>query len=107
MMPDARFTAVLQSTPHEALLRCTGELDISTLHLFREPLGKHLTPGCTNLTLDIREVFYLDSEGIGQMLQAAKVLGREGKRLRIRVNRRQQLIFGLIGSSDLIHLELE
>jgi anti-anti-sigma factor len=108
MMPGARFTAVLhQSTPHEALLRCAGELDISMLPLFCASLRQHLSPGCTDLTLDIRQVFYMDSEGIEQMLQAARVLAGEGKRLCIRVNRRQQLIFRLIGASELVHLETE
>jgi anti-sigma B factor antagonist len=107
MMPDARFTAVLQSTPREAHLRCTGELNISTLPLLREPLREHLAPGCTDLTLDIQQVFYLDSEGIGEMLQAARILAREGRQLRIRVNRRQQLIFRLIGVGHLVHLEMD
>lgn len=57
----------------EAVVRLTGEIDVSTVARARSALGAAITdhPGQT-LTVDLGEVEFLDSTGIGALISALK-----------------------------------
>jgi anti-anti-sigma factor len=105
MITTPGLTVSICSTDHGVLLRCLGEIDLSNVHLLREPLHQHLTDASGELTVDLRGVFYLDSTAIKELWRAALVLMRHGRRLRVRVTPRQQRLFALIGCGDLLAVE--
>jgi anti-anti-sigma factor len=105
MIAAPGFTVTLCSSDDTVLLRCAGEIDISNVHLLRKPLDEHLADSSRELTVDLCGVFYLDSSAIKELLRAAVVLTRQGRRLRVRVTPRQRMLFVLIGCDDLLALE--
>jgi anti-anti-sigma factor len=105
MTSDPGFTVTLFSTHDRVLLRCSGEIDLSNVHLLREPLDEHLTDSSRELTVDLCDVFYLDSTAILELWRAAVVLSRQGRELRVRVTPRQEKLFVLSRCDRLLVLE--
>jgi anti-anti-sigma factor len=99
------LTITICSTDDGIILRCSGEIDLSNVHLLRKPLDEHLTDSSRELTVDLREVFYLDSTAIKELWRVAVVLTHQGRRLRVRVTPRQQRLFVLTRCDDLLAVE--
>jgi anti-sigma B factor antagonist len=60
------------------LVRVTGELDLHSAPQLENEFEAILRDGATYLLVDLREVPFLDSSGLGVLLAAANRLGREG-----------------------------
>src|SRR5439155_8408720 len=71
MIAAPGLTVILYSSDDRLLLRCAGEIGISNVHLLRKPLDEYLTDSISKLTVDLCEVFYLDSSAIKELLRAA------------------------------------
>ncbi|MCW3040836.1 MAG: hypothetical protein JWM31_2741 [Solirubrobacterales bacterium] len=70
--PPALHVQLLPATPeHPQILRCTGELDLATAAIFRAWLDQ-VQPG--PLTVDLRDLHFMDSSGIGALLTARRRL---------------------------------
>ena len=52
------------------VLEPNGRLTAETVHVFEQALAKRLREGCHDLILDLQNVHYLDSAGIGALVQA-------------------------------------
>ena len=60
------------------LVRVTGELDLHTAPQLENALETIVREGATYVLVDMRDVPFLDSSGLGVLLAAAKKLGHEG-----------------------------
>jgi len=105
MLTATGLTVTFCSSDDRVLLRCVGEIDISNAHLLRQPLDERLTGSSSELTVDLCEVYYLDSSAIKELLRAAVALTRRGRRLRVRVTPRQETLFMLSRCDGLVALE--
>lgn len=47
----------------------TGELDMSTVATLWEHIDKHLSAGVTDLTLDLRDMAFMDSTGLRLLIE--------------------------------------
>ena len=54
------------------LFRLTGLLDAFSEATFRKVIGKHIDEGPTNLILDLSKIEFLDSSGLGALVQLVK-----------------------------------
>jgi anti-sigma B factor antagonist len=55
---------VQQATPGVVVIRCEGEVDLTTCEELREAIGWSFTPDLTTLRLDLTAVEFFDSAGI-------------------------------------------
>ncbi len=53
-----------------AVLAVNGELDLASAALFRERVGEALGTGARDLVVDLKEVDFVDSSGLGAILWA-------------------------------------
>ena len=54
------------------VVRCAGELDVATVGQLRDRLSTLQVDGVTHLVLDLDEVTFLDSLGLGALIGAHK-----------------------------------
>jgi anti-sigma B factor antagonist len=50
-------------------LRLQGELDMSTSPVLSEALTRHLEMGANDVTLDLRKLAFMDSSGLGLLIE--------------------------------------
>lgn len=55
-----------------AVMRLTGEIDLYTSPRVRSAMLEYLDAGCTSLIVDLSEVDYLDSSGLGTLVAGLK-----------------------------------
>jgi anti-sigma B factor antagonist len=60
------------------LVRVSGELDLHSAPQLENELEDVLRDGATYVLVDLRDVPFLDSSGLGVLLGAANRLGRDG-----------------------------
>jgi anti-sigma B factor antagonist len=60
-----------------------GEIDLSNASRMREALSDHLAQGRCNLLMDLRDVTFIDSTGLGVLIGANKAARSEGGSLRV------------------------
>jgi anti-sigma B factor antagonist len=104
MTTTPHFSVATEATGDKALFSCVGEVDLSNVHLLRQPLQAHLRAGRHHLTVDLRQVGYLDSAALGVLLGVARVLLEQGERLRVVATPHQQRLFMLVGCSSIVTL---
>jgi anti-sigma B factor antagonist len=65
--------------PAGVMLTVAGELDVATVPKLRARLGAALEGGATQLVIDLRPLFFLDSVAVAALLQGARQLGDGGR----------------------------
>ena len=76
----------------------SGEVDVSNADELRAALDQCLAGDATNLTVDLAEVPYIDSTGIGVLVGAAHRAAEKGVRLEVaRPQRNVARVLGLLG----------
>ncbi len=100
------FTVEICSAGEQVHLCCTGEIDLSNVHLLRKPLEEQIADSRRALTVDLRGVAYLDSAAVKELLRGALVLFRRGQRLRVRITAPQQRLLALCHDGGLLDLEI-
>ena len=63
------------------ILEPNGRLTAETVHVFTEVVDKRLRDGCHDLILDLENVSYLDSAGIGALAHAYTSSRKHGGRV--------------------------
>jgi anti-anti-sigma factor len=63
------------------VLEPNGRLTAETVHVFDQVVARRLREGCHDLILDLQNVHYLDSAGIGALAQAYTLSRGRGGRL--------------------------
>lgn len=64
-------------------VRLTGEIDLAVADSLRESLENELdqNPGIKNLVVNLKQVAYIDSSGLGVLLGRYKRVNREGGKM--------------------------
>lgn len=70
------------------LFRLTGLLDAFSEATFRKVVGKCIEGGPTNIVLDLSQIDFVDSSGLGALVQLVKKAQTEGGTLQIVTNPR-------------------
>jgi anti-sigma B factor antagonist len=64
---------------HTGLIAAEGEIDLAGAPRLREAFSDVLAAGCTRLVMDLRQVTFIDSTGLGVIVGAGKkVAGLQG-----------------------------
>jgi anti-sigma B factor antagonist len=88
------------------VIAASGEIDIDTVDLLRGAISDALQSGVRDLTIDLDEVSYLDSSGLGVLVGAYKrVAAIQGSFTVCCSAPRILRLFKITGLSDLLHIE--
>jgi len=71
--------------PSHAVITMTGELDLGGREHLRETLERLLTEGCCRIVVDLRELTFCDSTGLGILVGARKRANALGGWLRLTI----------------------
>lgn len=90
------------------ILGVAGELDAATAPRLREQLEQCLSGGCRWLLVDLHDLEYIDSTGLGLLIGAAKLLAEAGGDLTIACPRPNVMrVFEISGTGSLLHVKTE
>ena len=93
--PDGTSSTVLVS----------GEVDVSNAPRLREALDERLADHVAELVVDLSEVSYIDSTGIGVLVGTAHRAEEQNTRFEVaRPQRNVARVLGLLGVSEELHL---
>ena len=93
-----------------AVVRVAGEIDVYTAPLLRDKLDEQLRNGSADLVVDLTEVSFLDSTGLGVLVGRLKRVRTIGGTLRLVVSDGRVLkVFSITGLDKVfeIHSDLE
>ena len=87
------------------IVAVAGELDNSGGPLLRSQLDEMTGCGATEVTLDLSEVVFIDSTGLGILIHYHRLLHAEGGRLQVIVTQPNiRRIFEITGIDKVLHL---
>ena len=81
MRPVPRFSVRVRRDSATTVVTPCGELDLATVGALRSALDE--VGRCEVLVLDLREITFMDSSGIGVLVDEHRRAGREGFSLRV------------------------
>ena len=80
-----------------------GRLDMSAAPAFRGQVRQLVESGATHLVVDLQEISFVDSSGLGAVIGALKVARQSGGDLRIaRPNQQVQLVLDLTSLNQVL-----
>lgn len=86
-------------------IKVGGELDVYTAPKLREVLMPIRTEGLYDIHLNIKDVTYMDSTGLGLFVGTLKELNKNNKELYVLgVNARIERLFDITGLKELMHV---
>lgn len=93
----------LSVTVDNGVVRVTGEVDVSNADELRSALADELEAGAASVSVDLSEVPYIDSTGIGVLVGAAHHAAEKGVSFEVvRPQKNVARVLGLLGvSADL------
>ena len=68
---DLPFELSVDAIPGQVTIRLRGELDLATLPGFAEAIREAEDSGAPRVLVDLRELQFIDSSGVGELLRAA------------------------------------
>lgn len=80
MGSDLGFTSQIEMRTDVARVALSGELDMATAPLLEEWLAPLEADGAAVIMLDLRDVMFIDSSGLGVLLQASRRAQTNGHR---------------------------
>jgi len=97
--PELKLETVTNS--EETIIRCVGKLTNTTAEVLRSTV--HLLPATKRLVLDLKDLTYLDSFGLGVLVSAYLSARREDCQLRlVNVNQQVQQVIRITNLTYLI-----
>lgn len=78
-----KLTVTLERTGSAARIAAIGAVDASTAQLLRDSLSAAIADGVSTVVLDLAGVHYLDSSGVGALVQAHNSTTARGARLTV------------------------
>ncbi len=88
------------------LFRLTGLLDAFSEPTFRKVLGGKIDEGPKNIILDLSQIDFVDSSGLGALVQLAKQAQTAGGRLQIVTNARVTQTVKLVRLENFLSLQI-
>ena len=99
----AEISIEIQTTSDVPVVRLTGELDIDQAVRVREHLDKVIDAGAVRLVIDLSDVSYIDSTGLGMLVAVHKRLVAEQGFYVLTVPRAsQRKVFEITGLSTVL-----
>lgn len=97
--------AATESGDTSSVVAVTGEVDVSNAARLREALDARLADHVAELVVDLSEVSYIDSTGIGVLVGTAHRAEEQGARFEVaRPQKNVARVLGLLGVSEELHL---
>lgn len=90
--------------PVGTVLRCVGEIDLSSVDCLNQALTASIEAGVPALEVDLRKVVYLDSSAIKALLWAHHQQARRGGALTVRVGPLAERLCRLIGLHRILEI---
>jgi anti-anti-sigma factor len=87
-------------------LRVAGEVDVSNASILADAIS-FLCDGRGDAILDLTDLRFIDSNGIGVIVRAAKEFASNDRRMTIRPSRPVERVIDLMGLAHLPSLDLE
>lgn len=85
------FKANIDRENNELVLKLAGDLDVYSEEEFRDFIEDKLTNLDSDLVIDIKDLDYLDSTGLGMFMKIYKVNQEKGKKVRV-VNPKENIL---------------
>lgn len=102
---DELQTRIVRVEGNQATVYTAGEIDITTAPALRTALTQCLAEGCTELTVDMTDLEFIDSSGLGVLVWALKQLRtREGRLVVRNAPAIAQKILGISGLSPYLDI---
>lgn len=80
---DLPFELSVDAVPGQVTLRLRGELDLASLPGFTDAVREAESSGATRVLIDLRELRFIDSSGVSELLRATDRGRRNGHALAI------------------------
>jgi len=101
MTSDAEFEVTASEQTALPVLRVRGEIDVASAPEFHARLSDLAGRGPEVIMVDLSEVSFIDSTGLGVLVGAEKELRQDGRELRLVVTRPQIMrLFQLTGLDE-------
>ena len=102
---DDLRTRIVRVEGNQATVYTAGEIDITSAPALRSALTQCLAEGCTELTVDMTDLEFIDSSGLGVLVWALKQLRtREGRLVVRNPPAIAQKILGISGLSPYLDI---
>jgi anti-sigma B factor antagonist len=89
MTSDAQFEVTASGEPGVPVLGVRGEIDVASAPEFHSSLSDLIGQGSEMVIVDLSEVSFIDSTGLGVLVGAEKEMRASGQELRLVVTRPQ------------------
>jgi anti-anti-sigma factor len=90
--------------PAGAVLRCAGEIDLSTVSELEQALAASISSSARVIEVDLSEIDYMDSCTIYAVMLAHRELAGTGRVLRVRVSPWGLRLFSLLRLDELMEV---
>lgn len=87
-VPTLRADEIAGAHPVAVVLAVTGELDLVTISVLKDAVGRRLAPNAW-VVLDLTELTFCDSTGLGALVGLHREAGAAGARLLLAAARRR------------------
>ena len=94
-----------QKDNQKVVVMISGEIDVYTAPKLKETLFQIVENGAEEITVDLSDVTYMDSTGLGVFVGTFKmVCSRKGKFELVGLSKRMRRLFDITGLSDIIQI---
>ena len=83
-MTDLRSRTEESDITDPSVVMLRGEIDMATAPAVNVTVASRLRAGCRDLTIDLSDVTFIDSQGFNALLKAHVALAADGGELRLR-----------------------
>ncbi|MEK4027070.1 MULTISPECIES: anti-sigma factor antagonist [Bacillaceae] len=102
------ITIDVKETEQQITVRITGEIDAYTAPKLRETVFPYTEKEKANIVIDLSEVSYMDSTGLGVFVGLFKSLNANGGTLQlIGLSERLRRLFDITGLADIMNINSE
>jgi anti-sigma B factor antagonist len=104
VVPDFGITAAVNDS--KAVVAVRGELDVSTAPRLKETLGQLIDKGVRDLTLDLTDLVFIDSNGLHALVASLKRLRERDGTLRLRAPRPNvRKVLEIVGLTEVVPID--
>jgi anti-anti-sigma factor len=96
-----------KQVPGHIFLRCQGEIDLGSADCLLRALTSAIVAGAAEVTVDLREVSFLDSAAIRVLVEAHQILHGKGRSLQVLIAPKTAKLFHLLQLDDLFSMRVE
>lgn len=81
--PTAGMCLTVREEGRVTVVAVSGEIDTATVGALRDAINAALAAGVTHLAVDMHEVTFIDSSGLGALISGYKRAERDGRALEV------------------------